>query len=97
MITEKCGINNNEPSLYVFIMICTQFLIFMLFVSRRTPHKQCLCQFQFPSNYPDGAMLIELKSKVFSDKVLKTMTQLVETELKKMTGRVQVYNMRSFV
>ena len=66
-------------------------ILFVLFNSRRTPHKQCLCQFQFPSNYPEGAMLIELKSKVFSDKVLKTMTQLLETELKKMTGRVQVF------
>ena len=60
------------------------------FCYRRTPHKQCLCQFQFPVNYPDAAMLTELKSKVFSDKVLKTMSSLVEAELKKMTGRVQV-------
>jgi len=63
----------------------------------RTPHKQCLCQFQFPSNYPDGAMLVELKSKVFSDKVLNTMTQLIETELKKMTGRVQVVSAIKYV
>lgn len=35
-------------------------------------------------------MLVELKSKVFSDKVLTTLTQLIETELKKIVGRVQV-------
>lgn len=63
----------------------------------RTAHKQCLCQFQFPSNYPDSAMLVELKSKVFSDKVLTTLTQLIETELKKIVGRVQVVSAIKFV
>ena len=35
-------------------------------------------------------MLIEIKSKVFSEKILNTLTQLVEGEVKKMQDRVQV-------
>lgn len=63
----------------------------------RTKHKQCICQFQFSSEYPKTPMLFELKSKVFSEKVLKTMSQLVELELKKLVDRVQVVSICKFV
>lgn len=63
----------------------------------RTKHKQCLCQFQFPSNYPTSPVLVELKSKVFSVKILNTITKLVEEELKKMSGRVQIVSIIKYV
>ena len=64
--------------------------LFSYFLFRKTKHKQCICQVQFSSEYPKTPMLFELKSKVFSDKVLKTISQLVEAELKKLVDRVQV-------
>lgn len=56
----------------------------------KTPYKQLLCQFQFPSNYPDAPILLELKSKTFSPKVLAAMSQLADAESKKILGKPQI-------
>jgi len=63
----------------------------------RTKHKTCLCQFQFPAQYPNDPILIEIKSKVFSQKVLQAMTQLAEAEAKKMIGRAQIISLVKFI
>lgn len=40
--------------------------------------------------YPEVPLLIELKSKTFSPKVLAAMTQLSEMEARKIIGKPQV-------
>ena len=63
----------------------------------RTKHKQCLCQFQFPANYPDEPILIEVKSKVLSGKVLDAITQVAEKEAKKLLGKQQIISLIKFI
>ena len=63
----------------------------------RTKHKRCLCQFQFPPNYPDETILLEVKSKVFPGKVIDVITQLAETEAKKLCGKPQIISLIKFI
>lgn len=63
----------------------------------RTKHKQCVCQFQFPPNYPSEGILLELKSKVYPIKVLDAMLKLTEAEIKKLVGRQQIISVIKFV
>jgi len=63
----------------------------------RTRHKQCICQFQFPADYPRSPILIELKSKIFSVKVLDAMTKVAEAEAKKLLGKPQILPLMKFL
>lgn len=64
---------------------------FIFFISSKTPHRQLLCQFQFPDNYPEIPILMELKSKVFPVKVTKLLNDRCDEEAKKIVGRAQVW------
>jgi len=63
----------------------------------RTKHKQCVCQFQFPRNYPDEGILLEIKSKVYPVKVLNAMLKITEEEITKFVGRHQIISIIKFV
>jgi len=63
----------------------------------RTKHKNCICQFQFPDDYPNAPILLELKSKVFPAKVLDAMLKMAENEAKKLVGRQQIISLVKFV
>lgn len=64
--------------------------MFYEFIYRKTQFKQVVICIQFPRDYPKSLILIELKSKTFSDQLLKKLTDICEEEAKKHSGRPQV-------
>ncbi|XP_021913994.1 uncharacterized protein LOC110827050 [Zootermopsis nevadensis] len=56
---------------------------------RRTAFKHIVACIQFPSDYPRSPLLIELKSKTLSDKLLDGLTNVCEQEAKKILGKPQ--------
>lgn len=62
-----------------------------------TPHKKIIVCIQFPEIYPQGILLIELKSKTLSDKLLQGLTNVCETEAKKLLGKPQIMTILVFV
>ncbi|XP_065072274.1 uncharacterized protein LOC135696715 [Rhopilema esculentum] len=77
------------------IIGCNRQLIQIKLV--KTPHRQLLCQFQFPENYPDNPIIIELKSNLFEVKVLCLLSERCDVEAKKLVGRAQVISMTKFI
>lgn len=57
---------------------------------KRTDFKKVIVCIQFPDNYPTESLLIELKSKTLSDKLLQGLTNVCEQEIKKSLGKPQV-------
>lgn len=57
---------------------------------KRTDFKKIIICIQFPENYPTIPILIELKSKTLSDKLLQGLTNVCEQEVKKSLGKPQV-------
>ncbi len=55
-----------------------------------TPHKQLTLHLMFPENYPHEAIVIELKSKTLSDKLLDGLSKMGDEEAKKNIGLKQV-------
>ena len=45
---------------------------------------------QFPENYPQNGILLELKSKTLSEKLLNKLVDICDTEVKKHIGKQQV-------
>ena len=66
------------------INVCWKDVIILS--SRRTVHKQLAACFQFPEGYPDKPVLVELKSKVFPEKLLAGLTKVIDEEAKKNAG-----------
>lgn len=57
---------------------------------RRTSYKQIIACIQFPEKYPAFPLLIQLKSKNLSEKLLDRFTSICEEEAKKFLGKPQV-------
>lgn len=55
-----------------------------------TETKRLVVCFQFPENYPNDIILIELKSKTISEALLDKLTKLSEEESKKLLGKPQI-------
>jgi len=64
---------------------------------RRTRVKSLVVCLQFPEEYPTKTILLELKSKTFSDNLLKKITSACEVELKKWQGKPQILNVLKFI
>lgn len=64
---------------------------------RKTSCKQLTICIQFPQEYPSLPLLIELKSKTLSEKLLEKLTSVCEAEAKKYLGKPQVLNVLKFV
>ena len=64
-------------------------LIFEIFRSRST-YRRLRVAIQFPSDYPDARLNVELKSKTVPPKVLEKLTRLCDEELKQWIGKEQV-------
>ncbi|KAJ8971560.1 hypothetical protein NQ314_000647 [Rhamnusium bicolor] len=64
---------------------------------KRTEFKRLVVCIQFPENYPRTPLLIELKSKTLSDKLLQGLTNVCEQEIKKSLGKPQVLNTIKFL
>ena len=62
--------------------------IFLFF--RRSKYKQMVVCFQFPEKYPDNGIMVELKSRHVSQKLLNGLAKLAEAEAKQHSGKPQV-------
>jgi hypothetical protein len=52
---------------------------------------------QFTDTYPNTPLLVELKSKTLSEKLLQGLTNVCEREAKKYLGKAQVLNVIKFL
>lgn len=59
-------------------------------IYRKTKFKTIVACIQFPKDYPQKPLLIELKSKTLSTKLLDGLTEVCEKECKKQLGKAQV-------
>ncbi|XP_023931502.1 uncharacterized protein LOC106155069 [Lingula anatina] len=66
-------------------------------VLEQTQHKSIVVCLMFPDKYPDATILIELKSKTLSYKLLQGLTKVAEEEAKKYLGREQVLMVLKFI
>lgn len=64
---------------------------------KRTKFKTVVVCIQFPSDYPNTPLLLELKSKTLADKLLAGLTNVCEDELKKLLGQPQVMKILHFI
>lgn len=64
---------------------------------RRNNYKNLVVCLQFPSDYPNSCLLIELKSKSLSVKLLDGLTLICESEAKKILGKPQVLPILKFI
>jgi ubiquitin-protein ligase len=64
---------------------------------RRTKFKEVRVAVQFPKDYPGVPLIVELKSKTLSGKVLDSLTRLCDEELKKWKGKQQTLSLLLFI
>lgn len=64
---------------------------------KRTDFKKIVICMQFPENYPAKLLLIELKSKTLSEKLLQGLTNVCEQEIKKSLGKPQILLVIKFI
>lgn len=63
----------------------------------KTSFKKIVACIQFPNNYPRDPLLLELKSKTLSGKLLDGLTNVCENEVKKLLGKAQVLPILKFI
>ncbi|CAH1159441.1 unnamed protein product [Phaedon cochleariae] len=64
---------------------------------KKTEFKKIVLCSQFSKDYPKTPLLIELKSKTLSEKLLQGLTNVCEQEIKKYLGKPQVLNTIKFL
>ena len=57
---------------------------------QKSDFKTIACCFMFPAQYPHQPILLELKSKTISQKLLDGLTKVAENESKKILGKPQI-------
>lgn len=83
----------NIPSAHLIACVPMQVRIKIA----RTKHKEVTVMIQFPDSYPNGTLLVEIKSGVFGFKFLDGLSKLCEQESRKNEGREQVVPVIKFV
>ncbi|CAK8683370.1 uncharacterized protein LOC143450893 [Clavelina lepadiformis] len=63
----------------------------------KTKHRELTACIQFPNNYPDAILLVEIKSKVMSPSLMSHINQICDQELKKFVGQKQVFQLTKFL
>lgn len=64
---------------------------------KRTDFKKVTVCIQFPNNYPTEPLLIELKSKTLSERLLQGLTNVCEQEIRKFLGKAQILPVIKFL
>ena len=59
-----------------------------ILIFRKSNYKKIAVCMTFPSNYPSSNILVELKSKTLSEKLLYGLQGLAEKEAKQYVGKV---------
>ena len=62
---------------------------------RKTKERELTACIQFPKDYPDSPLLVEIKSKYLTPSLLKSVNQICDQELKKYVGKKQVKSLLS--
>eukprot|EP00095_Tigriopus_kingsejongensis_P008859 maker-scaffold15_size728074-snap-gene-4.23 protein:Tk08859 transcript:maker-scaffold15_size728074-snap-gene-4.23-mRNA-1 annotation:"PREDICTED: uncharacterized protein LOC100880791" len=63
----------------------------------KSEYTKCAVCFTFPADYPQSHILIELKSKTLSPKLLDGLVKVSEGEAKKLVGRPHILPMAKFI
>lgn len=63
----------------------------------KTVYKKIVACIQFPQDYPQAPLLIELKSKTLSRKLLDGLTEVCEKECRRLLGKAQVLPILKFI
>nr|CAB3261955.1 uncharacterized protein LOC100177726 [Phallusia mammillata] len=63
----------------------------------KTKHRELTASIQFPKDYPESILLIEIKSKVFPPSLVNHISQICDQELKKYVGQKQVVLLIKFL
>ncbi len=69
----------------------------LYFVSRKSEFKKFVICLTYPSNYPEHHVLVELRSKTLSTKLLDGLVKVSEAEAKKHTGRPHCLHVVKFI
>ncbi|XP_012278338.1 uncharacterized protein LOC105698565 [Orussus abietinus] len=77
------------------IISCVQTMVRVEIM--KTSFKKIVVCIQFPNNYPSTPLLIELKSKTLSPKLLDGLTNVCEKECKNLLGKAQVLPVLKFI
>lgn len=64
---------------------------------KKTEQKALVACIQFPQSYPKEPLLIELKSKTLSEKLLQKLNSIAEEEAKKYLGKAQILKVFTFL
>lgn len=64
---------------------------------KKTANKCIVVCLQFPEDYPCSCVLLELKSKTLSDKLLNKLTEACEQDLKKQLGKPQILKAAQYI
>lgn len=57
---------------------------------RKTSHKDIAMCLQFPKDYPQSPLILEIKSKTIPEKFLEGFVRVCDQELKRHVGKKQV-------
>jgi len=63
----------------------------------KTPYRKIIVCLLFPSGYPQNPILVELKSKYLSPKLLDGLTKVIDKELKQVVPKPQAFFVLKFV
>lgn len=66
-------------------------------IHRHTEFKQLTICSQFPKDYPNGILLLEIRSKTVSDKLIEGLVRVCEQELEKHRGEKQLMTLVKFI
>ena len=64
---------------------------------KRTKYRQMTVHLQFSQDYPQSGILIELKSKTLSEKLLNKLVDICDQEMKKYSGKQQIVPVIRFI
>ncbi|KAL5010314.1 hypothetical protein ScPMuIL_012619 [Solemya velum] len=93
---EISQVKERAPSIEgVKLITCVP--MFVIVSLKKTEQKHLTANLQFPPNYPNEQIVVELKSKTLSDKLLYGLTNVCDQETKKWVGQKQVMVMINFI
>ena len=87
-------ISIKSSKLQEFIVCSMRYIPYMLICFfcyfRKTRERELTACIQFPQDYPNSTLLVEIKSKFLTPALVKSINQICDQELKNYIGRKQV-------
>ena len=76
-------------------MLIVNTLFFSLVYHRKTKYKKLVVCLQYPDDYPNNPIIIEIKSKTLPEKLCNGFTNICDAEAKKAVGKPHVSCIRA--